>query len=104
MFRTFLECFGNRVVTCLNGSNALERFQQEEFDLALVDLGMPNMDGWEVSRHINGMRPEFPIIVATGWNVSVEDGKEQGAEVRAVLKKPFGMRDLSDAIDEALTS
>ena len=102
VFRTFLEASGNRVATCSNGSNGLEVFDQQQFDLALVDLGMPNIDGWEVSRRINRLRPDFPIIVATGWNVSVEDGREQGAQVRAVLKKPFGIQELDQAIEEAL--
>lgn len=102
VFRTFLEASGNRVVTCLSGSNALEIFENQDFDLALIDLGMPKMDGWEVSRRINKLNPEFPIILATGWNVSVEEGRDQGAQVRAVLKKPFGMQDLSSAITQAL--
>lgn len=102
VYRTFLESFGHQVVTCLSGAKAMEFFAQEEFDLALVDLGMPNMDGWEVSRRINQMRPDFPIIVATGWNVNIEDGNEQGARVQAVLKKPFAMHDLDRAVNAAL--
>ena len=103
VFRTFLEASGNRVVTCLDGSSALEAFEDQKFDLALVDLGMPSMDGWEVSKRLNGLRPEFPIILATGWNVSVDDGLERGAQVKAVLRKPFGMQDLTSAMDQALS-
>jgi CheY-like chemotaxis protein/two-component sensor histidine kinase len=102
VFRTFLEAFGHRVVVCLNGANALEAFQREDFDLALIDLGMANMDGWEVSRQMNQLRPDFPIIIATGWNVSVEDARERGVRVNAILKKPFGMQELAQAIEEAL--
>ncbi|MDA0733734.1 MAG: response regulator [Chloroflexi bacterium] len=102
VFRTFLEASGNRVVTCLTGSNALEVFKDHDFDLALIDVGMPNMDGWEVSRRINEMNPAFPIILATGWNVSVEEACEKGAQVRAVLRKPFGMQELSSAIGQAM--
>ena len=102
VFRTFLESSGHRAVTCLNGTYALQIFQEDDFDLAVVDLGMPNMDGWEFSRRIHNISPSFPIIVATGWNVSLEDGSDQGVEVQAVLKKPFGMRDLTQAIDQAM--
>jgi len=102
VFRTFLEASGNRVVTCLTGSGALEAFRDQTFDLALIDLGMPQMNGWEVSKRINEMNPEFPIILATGWNVSVEEGREHGSQIRAVLKKPFGMQNLFTAIDQAL--
>ena len=102
VFRTFLEASGNHVVTCLDGSSALVAFEEQKFDLALVDLGMPLMDGWEVTKRINGLRPEFPIILATGWNVSVDEGLERGAQVKSVLRKPVGMQELYSAIDQAL--
>ncbi|MFQ6029481.1 MAG: response regulator, partial [Dehalococcoidia bacterium] len=102
VFRAFLESSGHRAVTCLNGTYALQIFQQEDFDLAVVDLGMPNMDGWEFSRRIHQISPSFPIIVATGWNVSLEDGTDQGVQVQAVLKKPFGKQELTQAIDQAM--
>jgi PAS domain S-box-containing protein len=102
VFRTFLGAFGHRVVVCLSGANALEVFQQEDFDLALIDLGMPKMDGWEVARQMNQLRPDFPIIVATGWDVSLEDARDRRVRVNAILKKPFGMQELSQAIEQAL--
>jgi CheY-like chemotaxis protein len=59
---------------------------------------MPGIDGWEVSRRRSQARPGVPIIVATGWNMRVEDGEERGAKVSAVLKKPFGLDELIGAI------
>jgi CheY-like chemotaxis protein len=102
VFRTFLEASGNQVVTCLTGTGGLELFRDQDFDLALIDLGMPQMDGWEVAHRINELNSEFPIVLATGWNVSLEEGLEHGAQIRAVLKKPFGMQDLNSAIDRAM--
>ena len=98
LFRTFLESLGHRVSVYLDGAEAVEAFEKNQSDLALVDLGLPGMDGWEVSRRINDILPETPIIVATGWNITVEDGQEQGAAVNAVLRKPFTMGDLAAAI------
>lgn len=102
VFRTFLQSFGHQVVTCLSGDDALEAFDRQGFDLALVDLGMPNMDGWELTRQLNQRCDVFPIIVATGWNVSIEDGQEQGVRINAVLHKPFGMHELARAVEDAL--
>lgn len=99
VFRTFLEAAGHQVVTCLNGINALASFEAQNYDLAVIDLGMPNMDGWELSRRLNALDADFPIIVATGWDVTTDDGEDQGVQVRAVLKKPFGMRELTKAIE-----
>ena len=61
---------------------------------------MPGMDGWEVSRRINEIRPGLPVIVATGSNMTVEDGQDQGAIVDAVLRKPFTVGELSDAVGD----
>jgi CheY-like chemotaxis protein len=91
----------------LSGPHALGAFDGQDFDLALVDLGMPDIDGWELSCQINQRRPDFPIpdfpmIVPAGWNVSVEDVTKQGARISAVLQKPSGMHELARAIEDAL--
>ena len=96
MLRTFLESVGHDVTVCLNGTEAIEAFENKEFDIA-----MPEVDGWEVSRRVNELCPEVPIIVATGWNMTVEDGREEGAMVDSVLRKPFAMADLIEAVDHA---
>ena len=100
MLKTFLECVGHNVTVCLNGTEAIEAFKNKEFDLAVVDLAMPEVDGWEVSRRVNEFHPEVPIIVVTGWNMSVEDGREVGAAVDSVLRKPFARADLIEAVDQ----
>ena len=99
MLRRFLESVGHDVTVCLNGAEAIEAFENKEFDLLVVDLAMPKVDGWEVSHRVNDLRPQVPIIVVTGWNMTVEDGREQGAIVDSVLRKPFAKADLIEAVD-----
>ena len=99
MLRTFLESVGHNVTVCLDGAEAIEAFENQEFDLAVVDIAMPEVDGWAVSRRVNELRPDVPIIVATGWNMTVEDGRDEGATVDSVLIKPFAMADLIEAVD-----
>ena len=102
MLRTFLESSRHNASVYLEGEEAVIAFLRGAFDLVVVDLGMPVMDGWEVSRRINEINPNVPIIVATGWNMSVEDGQEQGAVIDSVLRKPFSMIELSEAIEVAM--
>ena len=102
MLQTLLESVGHRATVCLNGLEAVETFKDRGFDLVIVDLAMPEMDGWEVSRRMNQASADVPIIVATGWNMGVEDGKERGANVSAVLKKPFGLEELIGAIETVI--
>ena len=100
--KTFLQRMGHQVTECPNGEAALEAMSQHSFDLAVVDLWMPEMDGWEVCRRINRLRPEVPVILASGRMVTVEDGLVLEARVGAVLAKPFGCQQLRDAIQTAL--
>lgn len=100
--KTFLQRMGHRVTECLNGEAALEAMSRYSFDLAVVDLWMPEMDGWEVCRRINRIQPEVPVILTSGRMVTVEDGLVLKARVRAVLAKPFGHQQLRDAIRVAL--
>jgi CheY-like chemotaxis protein/anti-sigma regulatory factor (Ser/Thr protein kinase) len=102
MLQTLLDSVGHRAAVCLGGVEAVEVFQTREFDLVIVDLAMPEMDGWEVPRRINQTRPGVPIIVATGWNMKVEVGDERGAVISAVLKKPLGLEELNDAVADAI--
>ena len=99
MLGTFLQTAGHQASVFLDGAEAVEAFQKGEFDLVVVDLAMPGMDGWEVARRINEISPDVPIIVATGWNMTVDDGRDQGAVVSAVLRKPFVMGELAEAIE-----
>ena len=100
MLKTFLATAGHRASIFLDGAEAVEAIEKGEFDLAVVDLGMPGMDGWEVSRRINELRLDVPIIVATGWNMTAEDSEDHGAVIDMVLRKPFDMKGLADAIEE----
>jgi CheY-like chemotaxis protein len=99
-----LRGMGHRVTACLDGNAALAAFREKEFDLALVDLVMPEMDGWEVCSHINRMGPEVPVILTSGKSINVEDGRKSKVRISAVLEKPFGHQQLLDAIEEAMAS
>ena len=85
----------------MEGAEAVESFRSSAFDLVVVDLGMPHMDGWEVTRRINEIRPEVPIIISTGWNMTIDDAIEHGVVVATVLRKPFTMVELIEALSSA---
>ena len=101
MLGIFLESSGHKVTTALTAARALAAIEENDFDLAVVDLTLPEMDGWEVCRRINLLRPNVAVIVATGWPARVEDGQDRGARINSVLAKPFGMHQLLDAVRDA---
>jgi DNA-binding NtrC family response regulator len=84
-----LEQNGYDVLAVEDGYKALEKVKDEEWDLALVDLKMPGMEGMQVLRGIHGVNPNVAVIIITGY-ATVENAvaaMKQGAV--DYLMKPF---------------
>jgi CheY-like chemotaxis protein len=61
-----LETRGYRVLTALNGQQALELYQQGGIDLVLSDLIMPQMDGNELIHRMKAIQPDVPMLLMSG--------------------------------------
>lgn len=79
----------NRVLLASNGLEALKILQQEKIDLVLLDLQMPEMDGFDVlqAMRVNKRNTEIPVIVVTGKTLNEEDMKRLDQGVAVVLQK-----------------
>jgi len=88
-----LEREGLAVDRVETGSDALERSAAASFDVVLLDLGLPDRDGFDVCRELRA-RSDVPIIVVTARSEEVDRvvGLELGADDYIV--KPFGLREL----------
>ena len=85
---------GYAVKSCENGREGLETFDEISPDLVILDVMMPEMDGYEVCKKIRATKPNTPIIMLTAKSGEVDKviGLELGAD--DYLTKPFGMREL----------
>jgi signal transduction histidine kinase/ActR/RegA family two-component response regulator len=72
-----------------SGSEALEMFQDFQFDAVCTDVGMPGMSGWELAREIRHLNQHIPIAVITGWGEAVGSNEQKAAGVNWVIAKPF---------------
>jgi CheY-like chemotaxis protein len=77
-----LEMQGYRAVSAYNAAEALEKFEQENFDILVTDFRMEGMNGLELARRIRAKRPDVPVIIVTGYG-PVDGGKD----VNACLQK-----------------
>lgn len=101
-----LQRAGHQVTATATGKEALAYFQQHTFDLVLTDLGLPEMNGWEVARQIRQSDATLPIIMVTGWGLQVleqDQEKIQALQIERVITKPFDIAGLLHAVQEALT-
>lgn len=103
--RVVLEREGYKVLSADNGVRGLEVMKQEKPDLVLLDLMMPNFNGWDVYRAIkadNGLA-KIPVIVLTAkpQGIDKEFGLQE-ANVDDYIIKPFHPRDLLKSIERVL--
>jgi DNA-binding NtrC family response regulator len=75
MIEDFLSMLGYEALLAENGKKALEMVRQEEVDVVITDMVMPEMSGIEVLRSVKAMRPETEVIVITG-NATIENAIE----------------------------
>ena len=92
---------GYHVTSALDGSEALQRFDEGRFDLVVLDLMLPRRDGVEVCRELRA-RSQVPIIMLTAKGS--ESDKVAGLEVGAddYITKPFSMREFRSRVKAAL--
>jgi len=92
---------GYHVTSALDGREALDRFEEARFDLVILDLMLPKLDGVEVCRQLRS-RSQVPIIMLTAKGS--ETDKVAGLEVGAddYITKPFSMREFRSRVKAAL--
>jgi len=89
---------GHRVRSADNGVEALARVRELRPDLVLLDLQLPEMDGWEFLRRFRSEpdHGDVPVVVATAAHRAVASE----LDAQAFFAKPFDLDELLDCIDE----
>jgi CheY-like chemotaxis protein len=97
-----LEGESHRVTTAENGRQGVERFREGGFDLILMDVQMPEMDGWEATRAIRSLEAaaerHTPIIAMTAHAMKGDREKCLEAGMDGYVSKPIVVADLRQAI------
>jgi len=88
-----LQNAGYEVVAVDRGTDALVLLEREEFDLLLLDIVMPEMDGIELAQRCNEVSPATKVMFITGFAAVTLRASREAPQAR-VLSKPFHLRDL----------
>ena len=97
-----LESGEHEVVLAEDGPTALLELDRAAFDLVLTDLGLPGMNGFEVTAEIKKRYPRVPVGLVTGWGARVDEEEAENAGIRFILSKPFRFEQVLEVVDEAL--
>jgi CheY-like chemotaxis protein len=95
-----LDQLGYNVTVCSTGVQGVEEFESGRFDLVICDIGLPDIDGWEVVERIRSHKPDTPIIMISGWGLDEEVEKAGRRGVDHILPKPFRLENLSELIEK----
>ncbi len=101
--KLLLEKQGHSVAVAANGAGALRASAREDFDLCLMDVQMPEMDGLACARAVRdrerGKRRRLPIVAMSARALESERERCLAAGMDAYVSKPVGVKELAEAIE-----
>jgi signal transduction histidine kinase/CheY-like chemotaxis protein len=95
---------GYEVLAAADGMAALQCFRERADDLrfAMIDIAMPRMDGWTTLEAIRELRPDFPVILTSGYDEQHILEAHTKKPLMVFLHKPYTLGDLRNAIESLL--
>lgn len=96
--------YGFSSVIAPDADEAVENIQQEDFDLILLDIGLPGKDGWTVVKYLRQQGRRLPILVVSARSDIQETLNRWQYEVDGYIAKPFKIADFIAQVQERLLS
>ena len=103
MMKACLAHHGHRVKTASGGKHGIELFctavlKSEPYDVVITDLGMPDLDGYQVAWAIKIESPKTPIVMLTAWGANVRNDEAISSTVNSVVSKPPQIQQLNELL------
>jgi CheY-like chemotaxis protein len=96
-----LEELGQTVERANGGKSGIERALASRPEIVFTDLGMPDVNGWEVARAVKEAAPETVVCMVTGWGMQLDPEPTRSLGVDLILPKPFTVDDIRRVLAEA---
>jgi PAS domain S-box-containing protein len=95
-----LDRFGARVIAVADGQQAVDRFAADpgQFDLLFLDIMMPGLSGFEVAARCRSLRPDIPVLFASGYAAESLGAKTEITANDTILRKPYDPDSLRAAV------
>ena len=99
--KELLEVIGCEGEIVGSGEDALTKLNNGNYDLVITDIGMPNMNGWELADKIReNYGSKIKIAVLTGWGDLIDQKEKESHGVSFVLGKPFTLVQVEKLIND----
>lgn len=93
---------GHDVAAVTDGLQALTALAGQDFQLLITDIVMPGLDGIALALRAGREYPDLPILLMTGCSPGQQHERDLDQLNARVILKPFTLREICDAVDEAL--
>ena len=106
LYRKMLERIGFTVIEASNGRVALEKYQQyaEDITLVITDLGMPEMDGYELFGELRRVAPTLPIVISSGFGDSAITTRIPREDIAGLISKPYKFDQLQELLKNVVSA
>lgn len=104
LLRLMLEASGYHIEEARDGAECVEMARAHQYDLALIDLSMPILDGWSVLQEIKSTDAtrDLPCVAVTAFAADEDRHRALAAGFDAYLTKPYRSKDLLDLVASLL--
>jgi len=90
---------GYDVSVAVNGTTGVDRALADATDLVLMDLRVPELDGWEATRRIKAIKPSLPVVACSANVMQTDIDRAQAAGCDAFLGKPYQVSELITTVE-----
>ncbi len=104
MEKNILQRLGYEITMCTGSVEALEAFKakQDDFDLVITDMTMPDMTGAQLAGEIRKIRPDMPVIIFTGFSDQINKEKCKALDIQGYALKPLDKQEIAETIRRVL--
>lgn len=102
--RFIMEKRGHNIDTANDGQHAIQMVEQGDYELVLMDIQMPVMDGLEASRHIKKTHPELPIVALTAKAMTGDRESILAAGCDGYISKPIDAKTFGSEVEVFIKS
>ncbi len=101
-FNLTMGYYGHHITVVHDLPEAMEAVKNHQFDIAFMDMVMPDNDGVEVLKKIRAVSPGLPVVMMSGY--SLDEKRKQARSLGAVecLKKPFEVDDIRRVVKDTI--
>jgi len=94
--------YGHQITVVHDFLHALEAVRRDQFDIAFMDMMLPDKDGVEILKEVKAINPSLPVVMMSGY--SLDEKRQEARRFGAVdcLKKPFEVDDIRRVVKAAI--